>query len=261
MARAKDGAAGSGQFAGKVVWITGAGTGIGRAAAHLFAEEGARVALLGRRAEVLEAVLAEVRQRGAEGAAVPLDVAQRPAVQAAAQRLLKQWGRVDVLVNNAGLNIPERRLAVLKPEDWDQVIAINLTGAFNMIYAVLPPMRAQGDGLIVNISSMAGKQASGLSGTAYAASKHGMNGLNASINTEEWRHGIRATVICPGEVNTEILDKRPVPVEQADRERMVGPEDIAEAIRFVAALPARATVTEMLVVPTHKRQFKPGETG
>ena len=249
------------QFKDKVVWITGAGTGIGRAAALMFAAEGATVALMGRRANVLGAVLRELQRRGGQGEAVPLDVAERAAVQATAARLLEQWGRVDVLVNNAGVNIPERRLTNLSPENWDRVIEVNLTGAFNMVQAVLPAMRKQGGGLIVNVSSMAGKRASGLSGTAYTAAKHGMNGMNDGINAEEWRHGIRATVICPGEVNTEILDQRPIPVDPADRARLIDPADLAEAIRFVAALPARTTVTEMLVMPTHKRQFKPGETG
>ncbi|HKI99173.1 MAG TPA: SDR family oxidoreductase [bacterium] len=253
------------QFDGQVVWITGAGTGIGRAAALMFAREGATVALMGRRTAVLETVLREVRKAGAEiGAkaeAVPLDVADRDAVSATAQRLLKQWGRVDILVNNAGLNVPKRRLQELAPEDWDLVVHVNLTGAFNMVHAVLPAMRKQGAGLIINVSSVAGKQASGLSGAAYTASKHGMNGFNAGINMEEWKHGIRATVICPGEVNTEILDRRPIPVDPEERERLIAPEDLAEAIRFVAALPARTTITEMVVMPTHKRQFKPGEAG
>jgi NADP-dependent 3-hydroxy acid dehydrogenase YdfG len=249
------------QFKDKVVWITGAGTGIGRATALMFAQEGARVALLGRRTGPLQAVLELARRAGGTVEAVPLDVADRAAVQATAARLLKTWGRVDVLVNNAGVNIPERRLSNLSAENWELVIDVNLTGAYNMVAAVLPAMREQGGGLIVNVSSMAGKQASGLSGTAYTAAKHGMNGLNAGINAEEWRHGIRATVICPGEVNTEILDKRPIPIDAADRERLIAAEDLAEAIRFVAALPARTTVTEMLVLPTHKRTFKPGETG
>lgn len=250
-----------GQFDDKVVWITGAGTGIGRAAAQMYAREGATLALMGRRENVLADVLGEVQAAGGKGEAVPLDVADRGAVDRTAERLLGQWGRVDILVNNAGVNVPKRRLADLSPEDWDLVVTVNLTGAYNMVRAVLPPMRKQGGGLIVNVSSMAGKQVSGLSGTAYAASKHGMNALNGGINSEEWRHGIRATVICPGEVNTEILDKRPIPVDPADRERLIHPDDLAEAIRFVSALHPRTTITEMLVMPTHKRQHKPGETG
>ncbi len=249
------------QFSDRVVWITGGGTGIGRAAAHLFAAEGASVALLGRRADVLKRVQQELKAAPGRVEAVSLDVADRAAVDATAQRLLAQWKRVDILVNNAGVNIRRRRLTDLQPQDWDLVIDVNLTGAFNLVRAVLPPMRKQGGGLIVNISSMAGKAASGLAGTAYTAAKHGMNGLNASINAEEWRHGIRATVICPGEVNTEILDQRPIPVDPEDRARLISPDDLAEAIRFLAALPPRTIVTEMLVMPTHKRQIKPGETG
>jgi NADP-dependent 3-hydroxy acid dehydrogenase YdfG len=249
------------QFDKQIVWITGAGTGIGRAAAHLFAAQGASVALLGRRADLLKRVQQELKAADGRVEAVSLDVSDRAAVDRVTQGLLAKWGRVDVLVNNAGVNIPRRRLADLQPQDWDLLINVNLTGAYNMVHAVLPPMRKQGGGLIVNVSSMAGKQASGLSGTAYTAAKHGMNGLNAGINAEEWRHGIRATVICPGEVDTEILDKRPIPVDAEDRARLIAPEDMAQAIAFVAALPPRTTVTEMLVMPTHKRQLKPGETG
>ncbi len=129
-----------------------------------------------------------------------------------------------------------------------------------MIHAVLPPMREQGGGLIVNVSSMAGKRVSGLSGAAYSASKHGLNALSDSINSEEWRHGIRATSLCPGEVNTEILEKRPVPVPQEERERMISPDDLAAAVRFVATLHPRTTIPEMLLLPTHKREHKPGES-
>lgn len=253
------------QFSGKVVWITGAGTGIGRASALMFVREGAKVALMGRRTSVLETVVRQARPlaeaSGGDAVAVPLDVADRAAVDAAAERLLAEWGRVDILVNNAGANVADRRLRQLRSTDWDFVITVNLTGAFNLVQAVLPTMRKQGDGLIVNVSSIAGKQASGIPGVAYTASKHGMNGFSAAINVEEWRHGIRSTAICPGEVNTEILDKRPIPLEPEERSRLIAAEDMADAIRFVAALPARTTITEMLVMPTHRRELKPGETG
>lgn len=249
------------QFTDRIVWITGAGSGIGRATALMFAAEGARLALMGRRPEPLEAVAEAARELGAKVEVAPLDVVDRPAVRAAAKTLLKRWERVDILINNAGLNIPQRRLKELEPGDWDQVIGVNLTGAYNMAAVVLPPMRRQGDGLIINISSMAGKRVSGLAGAAYTASKHGMNAFSESINQEEWRNGIRATALCPGEVNTEILDRRPIPVPTEERERMIAPEDLAEAVRFVASLPPRTTIPEMLLMPTHKREHKPGETG
>ena len=249
-------------FINQTVWITGAGSGIGKAAAQMFAQGGANIALIGRRPEALQAVLEGISpQGGGEMMALPLDVSDRQAVERATAELLERWGRVDILVNSAGLNIPQRRLHNLQPGNWDQVIQVNLTGAYNMVAAVLPPMRAQAGGLIINVSSMAAKGGSGLSGAAYTASKHGMNGLTYAINAEESAHGIRATALCPGEVNTELLEKRPVAVPQADRERMIAPEDLADTIRFLALLPARTTVTEMLVVPTHKRKFQAGETG
>jgi len=248
-------------LSGKVVWITGGGTGIGQAAAVALGKEGAKVALLGRRAAVLEETAAEVRKTGAEVKTISVDVANRAQVQAVAKDLLAAWKRVDILVNNAGLNVPRRRLRELAGEDWDQVIAINLTGAFNMVQAVLPAMRDQKGGLIINVSSMAGKAASGLAGTSYTASKHGMNGLSHSINAEEWVHGIRATAFCPGEVNTPIIDKRPVKLATDEKALMMQPEDLAEAVLFLAKLHPRTHIPEMLLMPTHHRTFKPGELG
>ena len=249
------------QFTDRIVWITGAGTGIGRATALMFAGEGATVALMGRRADRLERVAAEARERDGTAEAAPLDISDRSAVDTVAGRLLGQWGRVDILVNNAGLNVRERRLNALTGDDWERVIDVNLTGAYRMIAAVLPSMRTRGGGLIVNVSSMAAKRVSGLSGAAYSASKHGLNALSDSINAEEWRHGIRSTALCPGEVNTEILEQRPVPVPPEERERMIAPEDLAQAVRFVALMHPRTTIPEMLLLPTHRRQHKPGETG
>ncbi len=255
------GAGDNGAFSHKVVWITGAGTGIGQATARMFAAGGARIALLGRRPEPLEAVRAGCAAEAGEVTVLPLDVADRAAVDGAAKGLLEQFGRVDILVNNAGLNIPERKLRVLEPAAWDQVILVNLTGAYNMVQAVLPGMRAQGGGLIVNISSMAGKRASGLSGAAYTASKHGMNGFSDAVNAEEWPHGIRSSVVCPGEVNTPIMERRPVKLDRQDLERMMQPEDVAAVVRMLAEMPPRTTLPEILMLPTHKREFKPGELG
>jgi NADP-dependent 3-hydroxy acid dehydrogenase YdfG len=246
-------------FRDKVVWITGAGSGIGRAVACMFAAEGATLVLIGRRADRLQSVHAEAVAGGGQAEAVALDVCRREEVESAAAGLLERHGRVDVLVNNAGLNVRGRRLAALTGEDWDQVIQTNLTGAFNMIHAVLPAMRRQQDGLIVNVSSMAARRVSGIAGAAYTASKHGMNGLSLSVSGEEGGNGIRCTALMPGVVNTEILEKRAVTYSAEERAKMVQPEDIAQAVRFLALLPARSTVPEMLVVPTLPRVPKPGE--
>ncbi len=246
-------------FADKVVWITGGGTGIGRAVARMFAEDGACIVLMGRRADKLAAALAEVKAAGGRGECIELDVCDRKSVQGAAARLLARHGHVDVLVNNAGQNVRGRKLVVLTGEDWDSVVQTNLTGAFNMIQAVLPPMRQQKDGLIVNVSSMAAKRVSGIAGTAYTASKHGMNGLSLSVSAEEGGNGIRCTTLMPGVVNTEILAKRAVTYSEEERARMVQPEDVALAVRLLALLPARTTVPEIEIVPTLPRVPKPGE--
>ena len=246
-------------FRDKVVWITGAGSGIGRAVARMFAAEGASLVLIGRRADKLKSVYDEVCANEGRGEVLTLDVCRREQVEAAAAGLIERHQRVDVLVNNAGLNVRGRKLSALTGEDWDQVIQTNLTGAFNMIHAVLPAMRRQRDGLIVNVSSMAAKRVSGIAGTAYTASKHGLNGLSLSVSAEEGGNGIRCTALMPGVVNTEILEKRAVSYSAEERARMVQPEDIAQAVRFLALLPGRSTVPEMQVVPTLPRVPKPGE--
>ncbi len=158
-------------------------------------------------------------------------------------------GPIDILVNNAGVNIRERRLDALTAQDWDYVMQVNANGAYYVVQAVLPAMRAQGRGLIINISSMAGVHGSSVAGAAYSASKHAVNALTQVISEEERQHGIRATAICPGAVNTPILDDRPVSVTPEQRRRILQPEDIAAAIMFVASLPERAHVPELHIVP------------
>jgi NADP-dependent 3-hydroxy acid dehydrogenase YdfG len=246
-------------FRDKMVWITGAGSGIGRAVARMFAAEGASLVLIGRRADKLNGVYDEVCTSGGRGEVLVLDVCRREQVEAAAAGLFERHQRVDVLVNNAGLNVRGRKLGALTGADWDQVIQTNLTGAFNMIHAVLPAMRRQRDGLIVNVSSIAAKRVSGIAGAAYTASKHGMNGLSLSVSAEEGGNGIRCTALMPGVVNTELLGKRAVTYSAEERARMVQPEDLAQAVRFLALLPSRSTVPEMQVVPTLPRVPKPGE--
>ena len=240
-------------FRDKVVWITGATSGIGRATAQMFAHGGACIVLIARNAAQLEGTYEEICHMGGHGCTAPLDVADRAAVQGMAAKVLGEFGRVDVLVNNAGMNVRERDIEHLTPEGWDDVLRVNLTGAFNMIHAALPAMRKQQDGLIVNVSSIAGQAVHTLTGSAYTASKFGMTGMSLELAEELWPQGIRMTALHPGEVNTPIMDRRPIPLSTEDRERMLQPEDVAETIRFLAQLDSRASVPQMTLTPTHRR--------
>jgi NAD(P)-dependent dehydrogenase (short-subunit alcohol dehydrogenase family) len=235
---------------GQVVLVTGAGTGIGRAIAELFAREGARVALNGRRREPLEETAAAVRAAGGEPLVAAGDLTDAAAVEQVVRTVLDAWGRIDVLVNNAGLNVPERDLADLSVEDWRAVIEADLTAPFLLCHAVLPAMRAQRRGTVINISSMAGKRPSILSGPAYGAAKAGLNSFTESINLADRANGIRACTICPGEVATPIMKLRPYPPSDEAMATMLQPEDVAAAALLVASLPQRALIEEILIRPT-----------
>ena len=248
-------------FAGKVVWMTGAATGIGKAGALMFAQEGAAVALIGRRRGKLDEVAAEIQAIGGEAAVEALDVADRKKVGEAGERLLKRLGRVDILVNNAGLNVVNRRLNEITAEDWDYILAVNLTGAFNMVQAAMPTMRNQKDGLIINIASTAAKRVSGVAGIAYSASKFGMLGMSLSLTQEAWKFGIRACCLCPDDVNTPIMARRKVKYAPEVLEQFIQPEDLAETMRFVALMPRRTSIPEMLIYPTNVRPYTPAESG
>jgi len=240
---------------GTVTWITGGGSGIGRAGAVALAAAGSTVVVSGRREDALAATVAEVTAAGGTGSALTLDVADNAAVEAAAADIVQRYGRIDTLVNAAGINIGKRRYNEMSVDDWRLVIDVNLNGAYQCVAAVLPTMRERGDGLIINISSWAGVYNSYVAGPAYGASKHAMVSMNHTINLEEFMHGIRACVICPAEVATEILDRRPVPVPDAARARMLQPEDLGETIRFVAAMPAHACLNEIVISPTWDRAY------
>ncbi len=242
------------EVTGLVAWVTGAGTGIGEAAAVALAAAGMTVVLSGRRQEKLKEVAARI---GAGAETAVLDVADKAAVAAVARGIAERHGRIDVLVSSAGLNVPNRNWHLLTPDDWDQVIRVDLDGAFYCAHAVLPTMIEQGDGLIVNVSSWAGKHVSVVTGPAYTAAKHAMNAMNESINMEAGLHGVRACAICPGEVATPILDSRPQPPSAEDRARMVQPEDCGEIIAFLARLPAHVCINELTVSPTWNRGYVP----
>jgi NADP-dependent 3-hydroxy acid dehydrogenase YdfG len=238
---------------GQVAWVTGAGTGIGEAGAIKLAEAGCKVVLSGRRHGPLEAVAAKIEAAGGEVMIEPLDVSNQPDVAAVIGRIKERFGRIDIAVLSAGINVKERNWSNVSVDSWDQVIGIDLDGAFYCCHAVLPMMRAQGGGLVINVSSMAAKGVSALTGPAYISAKHAMNAMNASLLFEERNNGIRATAICPGEVATPILDNRPVPVSDEDKARILQQEDVGDLILFVAQQPPHVTLNEILVTPTYNR--------
>ncbi len=230
--------------------ITGAGSGIGRGIAEALDALGLRLALVGRDAAKLEETKSRLGQSGGSALTASCDVADRLEVKATVDRVLSEFGVIDVLVCNAGMNVRNRRLDVLDPADWDKMIATNLTGAFNLTHFVLPSMRTRKSGLIIQIDSVSGKRTSVLGGIGYSASKFGQAALGLGIGREEGPNGIRSTVIYPGEVNTPILDARPVPVPADRRAAILQPSDLGAAVRFLVELHPRVNIPELIIKPT-----------
>ena len=197
-------------------------------------------------------IVAEIEAAGGKARALALDTSDAAAVRAAVEEI----GTVDILVASAGLNVPTRAMDRISDDNWDHVVNVNLNGVFYAARAVLPGMRAQGDGLLILISSWAGRYATRLTGAAYNATKRGVIALSESINDEEGAHGIRSTVIMPGEVATPILQSRPSPPSQAEQDRMLQAEDLGATIRFVAEMPPRACINEVLIAPTWNRFYQ-----
>jgi NAD(P)-dependent dehydrogenase (short-subunit alcohol dehydrogenase family) len=234
---------------GKGVLITGGGTGVGRSVAVALAGEGCRVAVCGRREEKLHETAA--LHRGEPSILTHVaDVADRESVRDLFAWAAKELGPIHVLVNSAGMNIRRRTMAQIDPADWDRMLRVNATGAFNCMHAVLPQMRERRDGVIVNICSIAGKRAGPLAGVAYNASKFAMSALGTSVGAEDAENGIRVSTIYPGEINTPILDDRPVKVTDEHKASILQPEDVTAAVLMVARLPARACVPELVIKPT-----------
>ena len=237
------------KLAGKVAVITGGGSGVGKAVALLFLQEGAKVVIAGRDPAKLAVVAAEANA-GGNLRTVPTDVTSPAQCQTLIQTATEAFGRVDILVNNAGTNLKARTIRELTPEAWDMMIRTNLDGAFYCTKAVLPQMFDRKDGVIVNVVSIAGKRANPLGGAAYVAAKFGMGGLGVVLSNEEKDSGVRVSNVYPGEIDTPILEHRPKPVSDEQRAVILKPEDVADAVLFVAALPPRVSVPELVIKPT-----------
>jgi NADP-dependent 3-hydroxy acid dehydrogenase YdfG len=236
---------------GRIAWITGAGSGIGRACAVAFAAAGARVALTGRRRDALEETAALMPAERA--VIVTADLSSPGAAEAAHAEVVAEIGDPHILVNNAGANIGRRHWKELAARDMSGVIDIDLKAPFACSIAVLPAMRRRREGTLIHISSLAAFSFNTVSGASYTAAKLGLLGMSDSINGEEGIHGIRSIAILPGEVSTPILESRPTPPTAAERALMAQPEDVAAAALFCATLPQRTCVPRLVINPTDDR--------
>ena len=243
------------QLAGKIAWVTGAGTGIGEAAALALASEGATLILTGRRAEPLEDTAAQIRKAGGTAHVQPADLSIAADVERVGRYIAETFNRLDILVNNAGVNISDRHWDKLTPSGIDALVDGNLKSALYCITVALPFMRAQNDGILIHTASMAGRFIGGLSGPIYTAAKHGVVAMSHTINMEECIHGIRSTAMLPGEVATPILDRRPIPVTPEERARLVQSSDCGDLVRYIACLPAHVCIPEVMITPAWNRTY------
>src|SRR5579872_454684 len=239
----------------RVAWVTGGGSGIGEAGAEALAADGWTVVVSGRRKDALEAVAARIAKAGGAAEAIQLDVSKSDEVQKVADQILAKHGRIDLLVNSAGVNVPKRSWADMELEGWNQLVDINLNGVLYCMRAVLPAMRKQKDGCIINVASWAGRHVSKMPGPAYTTTKHAVLALTHSFNMDECVNGLLACCLSPGEVATPILKMRPVVPSEEEQARMLQPEDLGRTIAFVAGLPPRVCVNEILISPTWNRGF------
>jgi NAD(P)-dependent dehydrogenase (short-subunit alcohol dehydrogenase family) len=231
---------------GQVAVVTGAGRGIGAAIARKLATLGATVVLCGRTLNLLQATTAGISAAGGQAEAVACDVTDLGSVQALAASVEQKFGRVDILINNAGVGSFAAPLHEMTPEGWEKVLNTNLRGVFFCVRSFAPVMIKAGSGHIVNISSLAGKNALP-NGAAYAASKWGLNGLSYSIAEELRGHGIRVSVVCPGSVDTELSPHR-----GKDSNKMLKPDDVAHVVAMLVTQAPQSFASEVLLRPTQK---------
>ena len=239
----------------RIAWITGGGTGIGLAGATSLAKEGWQVVISGRRSDVLSRAADAIRGQGGAVDQIVLDVENVEQVNDTAAQILKKHNRIDLLINSAGLNVPNRSWENVTADAWATVVNVNLNGLVYCIKAVLPTMIDQKDGCIINVASWAGRHVSDLVGPAYTATKTAVVALTHEFNIEQHKHGIRACALCPGEVATDIMKQRPVPPSEEVMAKMLQSEDLGRTISFIANMPPHVCVNEILISPTWNRIF------
>lgn len=237
------------KLTGRTAVVTGGGSGVGKAVAAGLLAEGANVVISGRDGAKLSAAAAELGG-GNRVHTIACDVAVADQCRQLIEQATARLGKIDVLVNNAGMNLKARTIRELTPEAWDSLIDTNLNGAFYCTHFALPQMLERKDGVVVNLVSVAGKRANPLGGAAYVASKFGMGGLGMCLSNEERESGVRVSNIYPGEIDTPILEVRPKPVSDEQRKVILKPEDVAAAVLFVITLPPHVSVPELVIKPT-----------
>jgi NADP-dependent 3-hydroxy acid dehydrogenase YdfG len=242
-----------GHLDGQIAIITGAGTGIGREAAIMFADEGATLVLSGRRIEPLNAVVALIEAKGGTAVARSVDMEDGDAAAALGAWTISEFGRVDVLVNNAGHSSKVRSIQYVGVEEWESVFKVNVEGVYRLTQSVVGSMVERGQGTVITTSSYAALHPGLLGGAAYSAAKAAslnmMRGINAELNSK----GIRACTVMPAEVDTPILNNRPHNPDAAARATMMMPEDVAAAILLCATLPGRTVIEEIVMSPVQPR--------
>ena len=233
-------------LAGQVAVITGAGRGIGAAIAHKLAKLGAAAVLCGRTQSTLDVTAKAILEDEGKTEVIPCDVTVLHQLEYAAARVDSTFGRLDILVNNAGIGGFNGPLHNLAPEEWDRILNTNLRGVYFAVRAFVPLMIRARSGHVINISSLSGKNALP-NGAAYAASKWGLNGLTYSMAEELRPYNVRASVICPGSVDTELS-----PHTGKDPKKMLQPDDVAHAVAMLATQTPQSFVSEILLRPTQK---------
>jgi len=245
-----------GALDGKVAIITGAGTGIGYHSARKIAAAGAKVVVVGRRSGPLETVVAEIEAAGGVAAAKPADLEDGDVAAGIADFTLETFGRIDVLVNNAGHASKTRSIRWVDPEQWHSVFKINIEAVYRLTQACLADMLSRGEGTVITTSSMAALTPGIVGGAPYSAAKAASFNLMRGLSSELRGRGIRATTIIPGEVDTPILDGRPAPPPEEARATMMQPEDVADAIVLCATMPQRTLIEQVVLTPTYPRDME-----
>jgi len=240
---------------GRTALITGSGSGIGAACARTLAAAGARIILIGRRRDCLEKIAQDIQKNSGQAHIYPLDITDSQAVFAMVDEVHRILGNIDIVVHNAGSAGTIRNPQYLSEEEWNAVVQTNLTAVFTLTKAVLGPMLARGEGTIITISSLAALNANLLGGAAYGAAKAGVKNFMQFLHNSYRNQGLRAMTILPGETDTPIMETRARKPQTYERNRMLQPQDVAQAVLLCTSLDKRAVIPELHICPTFQRDL------